>query len=388
MAKLSQFHKRKSFIYLCSHFGTEFLLFLILASAVATNLLLRTNSTRAQTLNRSLFFVYLKNHPERNRHLVDAYESIKQTPDKINLASLPLGQKEVLAAPPATNSASVSSGPLPTLAGSALLKPNPSTSSNVLPKRDIEVYEVRGGDTVARIAAAYGVSPETILSENDLGSSALIRPGQELKILPTTGVTHIIAKGETLGEIAVKYGVDLETILEYNDIEIPEHILPGEEIIIPNGVKSIPPTQQRQDYLASLNKNDYEKIEVPADYQGGGSDLIWPMPAARRLSQRFWSRHRGIDIPCRDCAMNAAASGIVELAGWQTGYGITIVINHGNGLKTRYAHGSKLLVAAGQAVNQGEQIMVSGSTGRSSGPHLHFEIIKNGVLIDPLTLVR
>ncbi|MDP3993825.1 MAG: M23 family metallopeptidase [Candidatus Doudnabacteria bacterium] len=388
MAKISHFRKQKSFIYLCSHFGTEFLLFLILASAVATNLFLRTNSTRAQTLNRSLFFVYLKNNPERNQPLVDAYESVKQKPEKINLASLSVGQKEVLAAT-SSNIKSLSGlpGPLPTLAGSALLKPNPSTSGSALPKRDIEVYEVRGGDTVARIAAAYGVSQETILSENNLTTQALIKPGQELKILPMSGVSHKIQKGETLGGIAAKYNVDLETILEYNDIEIPEHILPGEVIIIPNGARVVPPSPQRQTYLASLSKNDFQKIDVPAGYVGG-SDLIWPMPAARRLSQKFWSRHRALDIPCRDCAVNASASGIVELAGWQTGYGYTIVINHGQGLKTRYAHASKLLVAAGQSVSQGEQIMISGSTGRSTGPHLHFEIIKNGVLVDPLTLVR
>src|SRR3989344_1291094 len=251
MAKLSHFRKQKAFIYLCSHFGTEFLLFLILASAVATNLFLRTNSTRAQTLNRSLFFVYLKNNPGQNQPLVDAYESVKQKPEKINLASLSVGQKEVLAASSSnTKSASEPVSPLPTLSGSALLKPNPSTSGNALPKRDIEVYEVRGGDTVARIAAAYGVSQETILSENNLTTQALIKPGQELKILPTSGVSHTIQQGETLEGIAKKYGVDFETILEYNDIEIAEHILPGEVIIIPNGVKKIPPSPQRQTYLA------------------------------------------------------------------------------------------------------------------------------------------
>lgn len=380
MAKSHKFFK-KAFL---SHFTVEILLLLIFGFTLGTNVYLRLSS--ASGANKSLFFVYLKNHESLNPKLVDAYESISlKTSPNHNF------EKQILAASTKDKDQVVLAKNLPTLAGTVLLKPNPATSSNPIPKKDVEVYVVRPGDTVTRIAGAYGVSPETILGENNLTTLGLIRPGQELKILPVSGVRHIVKEGETLSLIAKKYGLvddeDLEAILEYNEIEIEDHIFPEDEIIIPGGIKKIAPTPARRQYLADLRREDYQKYEVPGDFTGDSTGLIWPMPQAQRLSQRYWSRHRGIDIPCRDCQIIASASGIVELSGWQRGYGYTIVINHGQGVKTRYAHGKELLVKAGENVAQGQAIMISGTTGRSTGPHLHFEVKKNGVLLDPLTLV-
>lgn len=390
MAKLGLFLKKiKANIYY-SHFAVETLLFLILVFTVGTNIALRSNSQKAVTANRSLFFVYLKNHSSMNNKLVDTYESLNL---KLTQAQVAI-QKQVLAASTKNKENSgelVTTMPLPTLSGSALLKPNPASSSGFLIKRDIEVYVVRGGDTVARIAAAFGVSEYTIMEENRLSASGLIRPGQELRILPVSGIKHTVKTGETISSIAKKYGLGeegIEQIFEYNGIEVEEgHIFPGDELIIPNGVKPAPPTPQRQQYLAELQKEDYKKVEVPGDYQGGSSGLIWPVPAATRVSQKYWSRHRAIDVPCRDCQVVAAGNGIVELSGWLKGYGYNVLINHGNGLKTRYAHGKELLVTAGESVVQGQAIMISGSTGRSSGPHLHFEIKQNGALVNPLLFV-
>lgn len=393
MAKFRQFYQKiKSFNYY-SYFAVELLLFLILATSLGVNLALRTNSVQAGKLNQSLFFVYLKDHPEFNKKLVETYESVNVKLTQKLPGDLPDG-RQLLAASTKENKERFpqnSSITLPTLSGSTLLKPNPATSDGLLKGRDIEVYQVRGGDTIARIAAAFGVSIDTILWENNLANANYIRPGQELKILPVSGVRHIVKDGETITGIAKKYGLtdeeDIETILEYNGIEIEDYILPGEEIIIPNGVKKSPPSPQRRQYLASLQKEDYKKIGIPPDFQGGSHELIWPLLAAKRISQYFWSRHRAIDIPCRDCEVRAAGAGIVELSGWQRGYGYTILLNHGNGLKTRYGHADKLLVSAGQNVEAGQPIMISGSTGRSSGPHLHFEVIKNGSFINPLSLV-
>lgn len=385
MAKVSQILKKVKFHY--PHFAVELLLLLILVFAISANLKAQANSQNPQTPNRSLLFVFLKNHPSIHPNLVESLESVNMN---IKLASRQELEKQILAA---STKDSNNKKPLnesvilPTLSGSALLKPNPATSNESLAKRDIEVYQVRGGDTVARIANAYGISIDTIVWENNLSNASYIKPGQELKILPVSGVKHTVLTGETIGGIAKKYGVDSEDVMEYNEIEFEEHIFPGEEIIIPNGVKKTPPSPARQQYLAGLQKEDYKKIEVPLNYQGSTS-LIWPLPAAYRLSQGFRSRHRAIDIPCRDCEVVAAANGIVELGGWQRGYGNTIVLNHGGGLKTRYAHGSKLLVSAGQTVIAGQPIMISGSTGRSSGPHLHFEVKKDGVFLDPLKSVN
>ncbi len=205
--------------------------------------------------------------------------------------------------------------------------------------------------------------------------------------MPTSGVKHTIQSGETMSSIAQKYGVHSEDIFEYNNIEIEDHIFPGEEIIIPNGIKAVPPTPARQQYLAGLEKDDYQRVDVPGNYESASGGLMWPIPRGGRISQYYSSKHRAIDIPCRDCDVLAAGSAIVELSGWQRGYGYTIVLNHGQGLKTRYAHASKLLVSAGETVDQGQTIMISGSTGRSTGPHLHFEILQNGTLLNPLNSV-
>lgn len=365
--------------YLMS-FTHELLLFLILIFAISSNIADRINSGKTATMNRSLFFSFLKDNPQTNPKLIDTYESVS-----LKLGNVPTFTKQILAA--SKKNDNLSFGQLPTLSGSALLKPNPpgSISASGL-KRDIEVYEVKNGDTVSRIAATYGVSVDTILWENNLSNQGTIRPGQELKILPTTGIKHIIKEGETISGIAKKYGIDGEDILEYNDIEIEDHIFPGEEIIIPNGVRKTPATPQRQQYLAELQKEDYRQINVP-DFEGSSSGLIWPLPQTARISQYFWSRHRALDIPCRDCTIVASQSGVIELAGWQKGYGNTIVINHGGGIKTRYAHGKQNLVSAGDKVEQGQAIMISGSTGRSTGPHLHFEIKINGQLVNPLDFI-
>lgn len=406
MAKFSQilrkirwyfFHPAQSgFHYIrliFTHFAVEGLLLLILGFTVTTNLLLKTNSRNATAQNQSLFFVYLKNHPELNGKLLDAYESVNMQLSKTSTLlaqnNLPTARQVLAASTVVVNQdAPKTSAPLASLSGSTVLKPNPSSSNNLPLKRDVEIYQVRGGDTLARIASAYGVTVDTIVWENNLPASGNIKPGQELKILPVSGIEYTVKPGETISGIAKKYNVDPEDIMDYNNIESEELIFPGDVIIIPNGIKKAPPTPQRQEYLAGLQKDDYKKVDVPDDYQGGSSGLVWPMPAATRLSQKFWSGHRAIDVPCRDCEVKAAGDGIVELAGWQKGYGNTIVINHGNGLKTRYAHAKQLLVSAGQSVKQRETIMISGSTGRSTGPHLHFEVKKNNMLVDPLNYVR
>ena len=250
MAKFSRFYKLLQFnIKSYSHFAVELFLFVIIALTAGVNLYLRTNLGRAQTPNKSLFFVYLKNYvPDRNEKLVDAYESvrIKLTQDLAKPAS-PAG-RQILAA--STIEKQIKSNnpkdvPLPTLSGSALLKPNPPSSDLFITKRDVEVqkYEVKPGDSVGAIASAFNVSVDTIKWENNMSTAnPVIKPGEILTILPTNGVKHVIKEGETISGLAKKYGVDAESIFEYNEIEIEELIIAGEEIIIPNGIKTAPPT--------------------------------------------------------------------------------------------------------------------------------------------------
>lgn len=390
MAEFSRILRKIKATNFHSHFAVELLLLLVLGFSVGANLFFRMNSASAEGGNQSLFFDYLAKHPGINEKLVDAYETVD-----LRLSENPnILPKQILAAStainPGTNSATPASAtvPLPTLSGSVLLKPNPASNNPLVTNRDIQVYQVRGGDTLAQIAASYGISVDTILWENNLASANTIHPGQELKILPVSGVEHTVQKGETVFSIAKQYGVDPGEILDYNNIEIADFIQVGDQLLIPNGVKQTPATPQRQQYLADLQREDYQKVAVPADFQGSSTNFIWPEPAGRKLSQGFSPRHPAVDIPCRDCAVVAAADGIVEIAGWQGGYGYTILLNHGNGVTTRYGHASKLLVTAGQHVTQGQEIMISGSTGNSTGPHLHFEIIFNGKAANPLNYVH
>ena len=386
MAKISRFIKFVKLNNYHSHFAVEFFLLVVLMLTVGANLFIRANASLAKISERSLLFVYLKNHPERNEKLVQAYESVNHTVTSMSAV------RQVLAATTAgaDDASHDSHMPLPTQSGQALVKPNPSSSGSPSPNHDVQVYQVRGGDTVSRIAAAYGVSESTITIENKLASADSIKPGQDLVILPTSGVKHVVKDGETLEAIAKKYNVELEDVLEYNEIEIENVIQPGEEIIVPNATVKTPPTPERQQYLAKLKKPDnYQQVEVPGDYQGSGSGLIWPLPGAHRLSEKCVRRHQGIDSPCNNCQVVAASDGIVEIAGYQkNGYGNTILINHGGGLKTRYGHAWTLFVSAGERVEQGQVIMLSGSTGRSSGPHLHFEVRVNGAAKNPLSYVK
>ena len=381
LVKLNKYH---------SHFAVEFLLLMITVFTVGLNLFLRTNLRLMLPAEHSLFFVYLKDHASLNEQLVQAYESVDVKLAEINLPAV----RQVLAASTKNRAESLGNSReilLPTMSGSALQKPNPASSGSPLPNHDVEVYQVRGGDTVARIAASYGVSVDTILVENKLTSVETIRPGQELRILPTTGIRHVVLDGETLEGIAKKYVVDVEDILEYNDIEIEDVVQPGDELIIPNAKVKVEPTPARKQYLANLKKpDDYQQVEVPNDYRGSNTELIWPLPEARRLSQKFSRRHPGIDIPCNNCPVVAAADGIVEIAGYQrNGYGNTIVINHGHDVRTRYGHAWQILVSAGEQVSQGQVIMLSGSTGRSSGPHLHFEVrVSGNTAVNPLSVVK
>jgi murein DD-endopeptidase MepM/ murein hydrolase activator NlpD len=270
---------------------------------------------------------------------------------------------------------------------STLIKPNYATR-DAGRNRDIQTYTVQSGDTISKIASSFGVSVQTVMYENKLTENDYIKPGQVLKILPTTGIKHTVANGETLESIAKKYQVDLESILEFNQIEVPDDIDVGEELIIPNGKVEITPTRQTR--IAQYNTRNVKQVAVPNDF-AGGSELVWPI-GIRSITQYFSSRHKALDISnSQRPQFWAAGDGIVELSGWDGAYGNSVVINHGQGLKTRYAHASELYVTAGDHVTSGQIIGRVGNTGRAygaTGNHLHFEIVLNGVKVNPLKYVR
>jgi LysM repeat protein len=236
----------------------------------------------------------------------------------------------------------------------------------------INVYVVREGDSISQIAKMFGVSTNTIVWANDIGSGDVIRAGQQLVILPVSGLEYTIRKGDTAAKIAKKYKADIEDILDFNGIADDSRLVAGEIIIIPGGKKSAPA------YRKSTRKV-VRGTNVPA-YSGY---YIRPITGGRNSRATAKNPHglhgyNAVDLAAPiGTPIVASASGRVVVSknsGWNGGYGKYVVIEHPNGTQTVYGHQSGVIVKRGQWVVQGQVIGYVGSTGRSTGPHIHFEI--------------
>lgn len=229
----------------------------------------------------------------------------------------------------------------------------------------ISVYVVRKGDTLSEIAEMFGVSTNTIVWANDLRGST-IREGQELVILPISGVRHTVKSGETLQSIAKNYKADIEDILSYNDLSLTSKIKANDIIIIPNGVISAPVRAVAGATSRTINSS------LPT-YSG-----YYLRPVAEGRKSQGIHGNNGVDLaaPVGTPVMAAAGGRVIvsRTGGYNGGYGTYIVISHGNGTQTLYAHLSANNVSVGQEVSQGQVIGSIGMTGRTTGPHLHFEV--------------
>ena len=257
-------------------------------------------------------------------------------------------------------------------------------------RRDIIAYAVEPGDTVSTIAEKFGISVNTILWANNLSAYSLIRPGDNLTILPTSGVAHQVIAGQTLQAIAKKYGIDESLISEFNELKNGQLAI-GQKLIIPGGRKdayAVPSSESRSG-LALLKDLIRGKTPKPEDRKVfSGNKMAWPT-IGYRITQYFTWRHFAVDIANKvGTPLYAADAGTVETAGWGRGYGNQVVIDHGGGKLTRYAHQSRILVHVGEQVKKGEVIGLMGSTGWSTGPHIHFEVIINGAKKNPLNYIR
>ncbi len=273
-----------------------------------------------------------------------------------------------------------------------------------------EFYTVADGDTISTIAAGFGVNVPTVLWANNLSSRSTIRPGQSLKIPAVSGVLHIVKKNDTLAAIAKRYGGSVEQIQEANRMAPDTVLALGEEIVVPGGTPPViaspvavrPRGNVRPDVPLSRIRNKvydvYQEVTGSNDTRDKPADLVEAEPTTKLLwptvhktiNQYFGWRHTGLDIHGRYTdAIYASQDGVVEKAGWNSGgYGLQILVNHGGNVKTRYAHASKLFVKAGDEVKRGEVIAMVGTTGRSTGPHLHFEVIVSGKVKNPLAYTR
>lgn len=229
---------------------------------------------------------------------------------------------------------------------------------------EISVYTVREGDSLSQIAEMFDVTANTILWANDI-DSATIQPGQELVILPIVGVRHVVKDGDTISTIAEKYDGDAEDILAYNQLASAASLSPGDTIIIPGGSMHTP--QKRTTRTAS----------APAASSGGGGGYFsHPLPGSVRTQGIHG--YNAVDLAAAaGTPIRAAASGEVIVArsgGWNGGYGTYLVLKHPNGTQTLYAHNSSNEVGVGAYVQAGQVVGYVGSTGRSTGYHLHFEV--------------
>jgi LysM repeat protein len=232
----------------------------------------------------------------------------------------------------------------------------------------ISVYEVKEGDTLSQIASMFEVSVNTIRWANDFDGP--IRPGQQLVILPITGLKHVVKSGGTVKDIAEIYGGDAREIALFNGIPEDKYLEKGELVIVPDAVK------EAHSHSSSAIVHSHSKSSSSG---GGSSWLIRPIDGGYK-SQGIHG-YNAVDLAAKSgTPIYAAAAGKVIVAkhsGWNGGYGLYIVIEHSNGVQTLYSHNSRNNVKVGQWVEQGQKIAEVGNTGRTIGPtgnHLHFEV--------------
>lgn len=267
-----------------------------------------------------------------------------------------------------------------------------STEEFISQKRNsIITYTVQKGDTVSTIARRFDITVNTILWANNLGSYSLIRPGDSLIILPESGILHTVKSGDTISRLANTYDVEEEKILSSNQLGATLRI--GDKIMIPGGRRITVAAATTPTVSSGSNSSGLgiirDLVKAPASPAAtSGTKMAWPTDGAR-ITQYYSWRHTGLDIANKTgTPLYAAEDGTVEYSGWSNGYGYNVLVDHGDGRKTRYAHASKLFVEKGDTVTRGENIAAMGSTGWSTGPHIHFEVIINGKKQNPLNYIK
>lgn len=246
-------------------------------------------------------------------------------------------------------------------------------------------YKVVEGDTLASIADKFGVSKETIMWQNNL-TKETIKIGQNLQILPVTGVSHKVAKGDTISSIAKRFDAESQAIVDFpfNTFANDEtfELAVGQIVIVPDGV------QPQTSTTTGSTGPRIRQIVPDAGTVVASGNFVWPTGGT--ITQNYAWYHGGIDIANRAAPdVVAADGGTVAYAGCiGYGYGCHVIIDHGNGFRTLYGHFQRIYVTQGQGVNRGVAIGKMGSTGRSTGIHLHFEVMKNGAKLNPLSVLR
>ena len=273
------------------------------------------------------------------------------------------------------------------------------TTNDIIPKKEIAlttlpearkrtesfIYLVESGDTLFSIGERFKISIDALKYVNGLTDTSILGVGQEVTVPPTAGLVHKVESGDTLTSIALKYDVPVQAIADFNYLLDTSRLALGTELVIPGGKvpKFVPPVIYAEPGSLSMG---------PAGQASPNKSLcVWPT-TVRFLTQHFSWYHNGLDIAAPAGAMPpilSCMSGVVVRAGWDPwGLGLHVRIDHGNGYETVYGHMSRINVSYGEKVKRGQIIGLMGSTGRSTGSHVHFMVKYNGVAQDPLKFTQ
>lgn len=232
-------------------------------------------------------------------------------------------------------------------------------------------------ETVASIAETYGLDSELLALMNDVAATEPLAEGTVLRLPETPCFSVTVSRGDTLSSLARRYAVDIAEITRVNELDSQGRLYPGQTLLIPFGEE--------------ISVSAVASVEAPelAVYASRSAlAYIWPVDGfiSSSYGERWGSFHWGLDIAADNLSeIGAAAAGVVVEAGWKNdAYGYAVVIDHGDGRQTLYGHCSSVVAQVGDQVRTGETVALVGSTGNSTGPHLHFEIRENGVCVDPL----
>lgn len=272
---------------------------------------------------------------------------------------------------------------------------NTVTEFSDKPRDQIIEHEVQSGETISGIAEKYGIDANTIRWANDLSDVDKVKPGQKLKILPVTGIAYTVKSGDSIYGVADKFKANPQAIADYwtNDIDESLKLKAGQVLIVPEGVPPTKPAPSRAapQYVAQgQTKPVTPGVDDRTDdqKQTSSAGFIWPIGGI--ITQYRTAYHTGIDIagPTGTPVVAAGSGTVVEALKQGVGYGWHVIVDHGNGYQTMYAHLSRIDVSIGDKVGSGTQVGLRGSTGRSTGPHLHFEVRKSGTFMNPLSYLK
>ncbi len=252
----------------------------------------------------------------------------------------------------------------------------PVVKPNFTQPVSFQTYKVRQGDTISGIAKKFGLTNiSTLISVNDIGNVRQLAAGQKLRIPSIDGIVYTVKKGDSLSGITGKYKISLEQLLDVNELT-SETLTAGQQLFLPGAAMD----------ANSLRNAMGELFRMPI-----AAKFRWSSPYGYRIDPiaGVKSFHTGTDMACpTGTPILAAMSGKVTTTGINRVYGNYVIIDHGNGYQTLYAHMSKIIASKGQWVSQGTRIGLVGSTGYSTGPHLHFTVYKKGKLVDPMTVLK